>query len=96
VAGEILDSQIDRICNNLRTDKNIHLEISDIAKRALLDKAIGNLDNGGRGIGNIVESMLINPLSRYMFDNELFADCKIIIMEINADKAPYSLVCETA
>jgi ATP-dependent Clp protease ATP-binding subunit ClpA len=96
VASEILDSQIDRICNNLRTDKNIHLEISDKAKRTLLDKAIGNLDNGGRGIGNIVESMLINPLSRYMFDNELFVDCKIIIMEIKADKAPYSLVCETA
>jgi ATP-dependent Clp protease ATP-binding subunit ClpA len=93
VAGEILDSQIDRICNNLRTDKNIHLEISDKAKRTLLDKAIGNLDNGGRGIGNIVESMLINPLSRYMFDNEIFSDKRIIINDIDTSERITKLDC---
>ena len=28
-----------------------------------------NLDNGGRGIGNMVESTLINPLARYLFEH---------------------------
>jgi ATP-dependent Clp protease ATP-binding subunit ClpA len=69
------------------------LEISDKAKRTLLDKAIGNLDNGGRGIGNIVESMLINPLSRYMFDNEIFSDKRIIINDIDTSERITKLDC---
>lgn len=93
VAGEILDSQIKRICNNLKSDKNIRLAISDKVHDALLSSAIGNLDNGGRGIGNIVESLLINPLSRYMFDNELFSDCEITINAINIENMTYSLAC---
>lgn len=28
-----------------------------------MDKAKENLENGGRGIGNVVETVLINPLS---------------------------------
>ena len=94
VAGEILDSQIKRICNNLKSDKNISLIISDKAHDTLLSNAIGNLDNGGRGIGNIVESLLINPLSRYMFDNELFSDCEIAIDAINTTNMTYSLKCK--
>lgn len=56
---------------------------------------IDNLDNGGRKLGNIVDGLLINPLSRCMFDNELITNCEIRIVEINADEAPYSLACET-
>lgn len=94
VADEILASQINKIINRLAMDKNITLSLSDIAIQTLRRKAIDNLDNGGRGIGNIVESLLINPLSRYMFDNELFANCEIKINNINAEKAPYILTCE--
>lgn len=93
VACEILDSQLQRICKNLKSDKNISLIISEKAHDTLLSSAIGNLDNGGRGIGNIVESLLINLLSRYMFDNELFSDCKITIDAINILNMPFSLEC---
>lgn len=94
VADEILTSQINKIIYRLAMDKNITLSLSDIAIQILRKKAIDNLDNGGRGIGNIVESLLINPLSRYMFDNELFENCEIKINNINAEKAPYTLTCE--
>lgn len=93
VADEILQSQINKIVRNLRMDKNIVLNISEDAKNTLRSKAIDNLDNGGRGIGNIVESLLINPLSRYMFDNELFSDCEISIESIDAVNMPYALTC---
>lgn len=93
VAGEILDSQINRIINNLKMDKGIKLVLSDQAHDTLLNAAIGNLDNGGRGIGNIVESMFINPLSRYMFDHELFSDCKIVVESIVNENMTYSLKC---
>lgn len=93
VAGEILDSQINRIINNLKTDKGIKLVLSEQAHDTLLNAAIENLDNGGRGIGNIVESMFINPLSRYMFDHELFSDCEIMVESIVNENLTYSLKC---
>lgn len=96
VAGEILDSQINRIINNLKMDKGIKLVLSDQAHDTLLNAAIGNLDNGGRGIGNIVESMFINPLSRYMFDHELFSDCEIVVESIVNENMTYSLKCTEA
>lgn len=93
VAGEILDSQINRIINNLKIDKGIQLVLSEQAYDTLLNMAVGNLDNGGRGIGNIVESMFINPLSRYMFDNELFSNCEIKMESIVNENMTYSLKC---
>ena len=96
VAEEILRSQINKISNNLKADKNIVLTISDKAYDILRQKAVANLDNGGRGIGNIVESLLVNPLSRYMFDNELFENATINIDSIDAMTMPYSLVCTCA
>ncbi|MBD5479159.1 MAG: ATP-dependent Clp protease ATP-binding subunit [Lachnospiraceae bacterium] len=92
-AEEILQSQIKKIIRTLKMDKNIDLKISETAVNTLRQKAIDNLDNGGRGIGNIVESLLINPLSRYMFDHELFSDCEITITSIDTVNMPYSLEC---
>ena len=93
VANEILKSQVNKIIANLRSEKNIALTLSDAAMKTLHDKAIDNLDNGGRGIGNIVESLLINPLSRYLFDHEIFSDSSVQIDNIIADSLPYSLLC---
>lgn len=93
VAKEILAAQVDKIIKNVASDKNIKITISEAAMKILEEKAMNNLENGGRGIGNIVESLFINPLSRYMFDNGIFNDSEIIIEQISADKMPYSLVC---
>lgn len=93
VASEILESQIKKIVNNLKADKNIVLTISDDAYDTLRQKANANLDNGGRGIGNIVESLFVNPLSRFMFDNEIFTNTEIAIEMIDAVNMPYSLSC---
>lgn len=64
VVDEILRSQISRIKKNLLDEKGITLELSDEYYSRLYARAKGNLVNGGRGIGNMVESHLINPLSR--------------------------------
>ena len=93
VAYDILNSQINKIIKNLSAEKKITLTISQDAMSTLKAKSIANLDNGGRGIGNIVESFLINPLSRYLFDNEIFSDKKIVIDRIEAEQMPFSLQC---
>lgn len=94
VAAQILDSQIKKISENLSTEKRIELVISAEAKAQLLSAATENLGNGGRGIGNIVESMLIDPLSRYMFDNKIFDNTTIQIKQINSTGIPTSLICD--
>ena len=74
IAGEIIASQIRKIRTNLAVEKGITLNVADGAKRLLKYKASGNLENGGRGIGNIVETYLINPLSCYIFDYGRFIE----------------------
>ena len=93
VAESILRSQIDKIVRNLEAEKKIRLEIADLAYGKLKDKMMGNLGNGGRGIGNIVESLLINPLSRYLFDEEIKSDVRLTIDDIDADIAPFAISC---
>lgn len=63
------------------------------AKSVLVEKALSNLGNGGRGIGNIVESLLINPLARYLFDEEIKGNVRITINDIDAENMPYALSC---
>ena len=94
VASLILDSQIEKIRNNLSTEKQIDLIIEEKAYNQLLNAAISNLSNGGRGIGNIVESMLIDPLSRYMFDNKIFEDSSICVKEVGTDGVLTTLICK--
>jgi len=96
IAELILDSQINKIFKTLLVDKKIDVNLSDNARTILLKKAYENLDNGGRGIGNVVESLLINPLSRYLFDNMILENASISIKNINCDKMPISIECEEA
>ena len=93
VALEILNAQLKKIIRQIHTDKAIELSIGPEAYHTLSERIMQNLENGGRGIGNIVESLLINPLSRYLFDNRIFSDANILIDAIQAEKMPYSLAC---
>jgi len=75
------------------TDKRIELVIEGGAKEVLTRAALGNLNNGGRGIGNIVESYLINPLARYLFDNDVYENAQVTIKAINEKASPVALEC---
>jgi len=79
--------------SNLSREKRIELTVATKARATLLENSLGNLSNGARGIGNIVESLLINPLSRYLFDNAIKGDERITINAINAKDMSFSLDC---
>lgn len=93
VAKLILNSQVSKIINKMSAEKHISLTISDSAMKTLTENALSNLQNGGRGIGNVVENLLINPLSRYLFDNEIFYNANITIDNIDITTIPASLNC---
>ncbi len=92
VAENILRSQTDKIISNLKTEKNITLKLSDTAFETLKKRAFDNLDNGGRGIGNVVEEVLINPLSKYLFDEEKLSDAEVVIEDFKFEDGGISLI----
>ena len=85
VAVEILTAQLNKIKNNLLSQKKIELSWSDNVFEFLKEKAFGNLENGGRGIGNIMEKYFINPLARYVYDNHLTEGAVLSIQNIEID-----------
>ena len=89
----ILQSQVNKITSRLREQKNILVKIEDFAYESLKAAATFDLSNGGRGIGNQVESLLINPLSRWLFDNEITGDASIVIEGFNTTSNPPSVTC---
>lgn len=93
VARLILNSQVNKIVKNLSAEKHITLTVSDRAMETLSEQALENLQNGGRGIGNVVENYLINPLSRYLFDNEIFNDAVLVVDNIDIAAFPPVLEC---
>lgn len=93
VAKQILEAQVNKIVKSLAVEKGIELVILDKAMSALATKTLDNLGNGGRGIGNIVESLLINPLARYMFDEEIRNNVRITLKDIDVENMPYALDC---
>ena len=72
-AAQILDALLEKIRKRMAEDKGIVLTLSPELREQLLTAALGNLENGGRGVGNMVETMLIDPLSRYLFDERVAA-----------------------
>lgn len=80
----ILKKQIRNIATNLWVEKHIRLTVSEGAVNDLKEFAKADLPKGqgGRGIGNMVEEMLINPLARYMFDNAIMRDTSILVEHI--------------
>ena len=93
VATEILDAQLSKIMRNVKEQKHIDIAVSESAKSFLKEKAFGNLENGGRGIGNIMEKYFINPLARYIYDQHLNSG-SLSIQEIQVNDGIVSLICE--
>ena len=93
VAREILSAQIKKIRQNLLTDKKIDVQLSEKAFNVLQESALKNLQNGGRGIGNVVESLFINPLARYLFDNAIDANAQITVDDITLSSLYPELLC---
>ena len=68
VAREILDGMLRNIARKVQDEHKLRLELTPAAKEQLTSWCTRDLSHGGRGIGNCLESVLINPLARALFD----------------------------
>lgn len=80
----ILDKQIGSIARNLWADRQIRLLVTEQAREDLYAFAEKDLPKGqgGRGVGNMVEKMLLNPLAGFLFDQGAFRDIQVTVERI--------------
>ena len=94
-AGEaILRAQVDKIIRRMEEQKGIRIQIADFAYNSLKEAALFDLSNGGRGVGNQVEALLINPLSRWLFDNEVLQNADVLIEGFDVTAKPPCVRCK--
>ena len=91
VAREILTARVEGIVKMIALQKEIRIDVSPVFEK-LYGLVCENLDNGGRGINNIVEKALINPLARHIFDDAIQAGEVRVVTDIVKKDSGYDLV----
>ena len=70
VAERILDGMLANIVRRVADEHDLTLLVPDPVRRQLLDWCTQDLSDGGRGIGNRLETTFVNPLARALFNLE--------------------------
>ncbi|MDP4029817.1 MAG: AAA family ATPase [Gallionella sp.] len=79
VATLIFDGMLKNVARRLFEEFKVQLALTPEIHAQLLGRCTGDLSNGGRGIGNQLESVFINPLSRAMFEHELEGKTRLLV-----------------
>jgi len=82
IAEQIFQQMVTTIGRDILDGQGIEVKIADAALRRLADLCLGDLSNGGRGIRNKLETHLINPLARSVFDMGVTSGGRIEIEDL--------------
>jgi len=74
VASEIFEKMLLNIVARVQSELGIELSLSNDVVGTVRRYCTSDLTNGGRGIGNLLETVLINPLSRELFGRNVSRD----------------------
>ena len=85
VGGQIMDGMLANVIARVQEEHHIHLELPPEIRQQLRDACTQDLSNGGRGIGNRLESAFINPLSRALFRMTLEGRTGMTVTAITED-----------
>ncbi|MCC7217382.1 MAG: AAA family ATPase [Burkholderiales bacterium] len=67
VGGQIFDGMLRNVVNRVRDEHKVELALAPAVRDRLRELCTKDLSNGGRGVGNQLESLFVNPLARAMF-----------------------------
>jgi len=82
-ARQILGGMIANVVARVKAEHKLDLVIGQAAMTKIESWCLKDLSNGGRGVGNQLESVLVNPLSRALFQGETrVAGSKVTIEEL--------------
>jgi ATP-dependent Clp protease ATP-binding subunit ClpA len=87
VAERIFDGMLRNVARRLQEEFKVKLSMPATVRTALLERCTRDLSNGGRGIGNQLESAFINPLSRALFAHDIEGKQRLSVTALaEADK----------
>ncbi|GHU00762.1 chaperone [Betaproteobacteria bacterium] len=94
VAERIFAGMLDNIVRRVHEEHRLALHFTAEVRENLKNRCTAELDQGGRGIGNRLESCFINPLARALFAlDDLEARTEASIVNLAEDEA--GIVCLT-
>jgi ATP-dependent Clp protease ATP-binding subunit ClpB len=93
-AEMIFAQQVASIIRKLDEELQVRLVLTSEAWTALSIICTENIDNGGRGIGNMLESAFLNPLSRVLFAQELQPGSTVTVTSVQREATAVSLTVE--
>lgn len=82
IAEQIFNSMINHVLADLKGSQGIDVIASPTALQTLRELCLKDLSNGGRGIRNKIETHLVNPLSRALFDENIESGRQLCIRTI--------------
>jgi ATP-dependent Clp protease ATP-binding subunit ClpB len=85
VGAQIFDGMLENVATRVRNEHKVELELPDDVRARLREACIRDLGNGGRGIGNRLESLFVNPLSRALFRFPLAGRSSITVRDVVED-----------
>jgi ATP-dependent Clp protease ATP-binding subunit ClpB len=94
VGVKILDGMVRNIARRVEEEHGMKLELSDVARAKLVDGCLADLSLGGRGIGNQLETALINPLARALFSTDLKGRDRIVVADISERDKVYTVTLQ--
>jgi ATP-dependent Clp protease ATP-binding subunit ClpA len=93
VARDILAGMIGNVQRHLREEQDLELLLAPAAEAALRRLcAEGDLGNGGRGIGNKLEAVFVNPLARLLFRLPSGGERRLLVAEVREHEGGYELI----
>ncbi|MEO8674373.1 MAG: AAA family ATPase [Casimicrobiaceae bacterium] len=85
IADQIFDGMLRNVINRVRDEHKVDLVIDDALRDRLRELATRDLTNGGRGIGNQLESLFVNPLARALFRLPLAGRKTVTVADLAED-----------
>ena len=94
IAALILAGMLKNVTRRLAEEHKIELVLPEGIRAQLLDLCTRDLSNGGRGIGNTLESVFINPLARALFALDLEGRTQIAVAAIGEQDKVFTVTLE--
>lgn len=94
VAALILKGMLKNVVRRLAEEHKVELILPDPIRAQLLDLCTRDLSNGGRGIGNTLESVFINPLARALFAIDLEGRTQVTVAGIEEQDKVFSVALQ--
>jgi ATP-dependent Clp protease ATP-binding subunit ClpA len=85
IADEIFAAMVDGVLTDIVSSQDIRIAIDAAPRAQLRTLCLTDLSNGGRGIRNKVETHLVNPLARALFDQNAQAGSGFVIQTLAAE-----------